>query len=285
LLKTLNKKKFFEENIVKIGIIYFSATGITEAISNHIGSILEREGHSTDLKNIIAPESRETPIDFKKFDAFIFGFPVFGGRPPTVAEEWMRTLEGKKLKCSMFFTYGARDLEWAHQVTYYLLSQANFQLVLSAEFIGKHSFSVGKGWSLAEDRPNQSDLEIATEFALKSINRFQKDTKFTIDLSGFRYEPRVIKEILGEWANVYPSRVEDDCSMCYLCENECPVKAFDAKSGNTNRNLCITCMHCVTICPDHVIQIGDVSQIVKDFLQRTGLTEEVVAKKRSKIIY
>lgn len=197
----------------------------------------------------------------------MFGFPVFGGRPPTVAEEWMSTLNGKGQKCSMFFTYGARDLEWAHQVTYHILSQANFQVVLSAEFIEKHSFSVADGWSLAEDRPNQSDLEVATQFALNSISGFQKDTKFTIDLSEFTYKPREIKEIVGDWAKVYPSRVENDCSMCNLCENECPVNAFDAKLGNTNRKLCITCMHCVTICPDHVIQIGDLSQIVKDFLE------------------
>ena len=48
-------------------------------------------------------------------------------------------------KCSMFFTYGARDLEWAHQVTFHLLSQANFRVVLSDEFIGSHSFNVAEG--------------------------------------------------------------------------------------------------------------------------------------------
>ncbi|MFX0030857.1 MAG: EFR1 family ferrodoxin [Candidatus Hermodarchaeota archaeon] len=270
---------------MNIGIFFFSATGITDLISNHIANILEREGNTIKLTNIITPESRQKEVDFSEFDATMFGFPVFGGRPPTVAEEWMSTLDGKDQKCSMFFTYGARDLEWAHQVTYYLLSQANFQVVLSAEFIGKHSFSVGNGWSLAEDRPNKLDLNVATEFAVKSISRFQKDTKFSIDLSDFIYEPRVIEESFDEWANVYPFRVENDCSMCCLCENECPVKAFDAEYGVTNRKLCIACMHCVTICPEEVIQIGDVTQLVKDFLERTGLTDEVVKNKRSKIIY
>ena len=107
-----------------IGIFYFSATGITKIISNHIAAILEREGNSVKQKNIITPDSRQSQVDFLEFDAYIFGFPVFGGRPPTVAEEWMRTLDGRNQKCSMFFTYGARDLEWAHQVTYYLLTQS-----------------------------------------------------------------------------------------------------------------------------------------------------------------
>ncbi|MHA1241825.1 MAG: EFR1 family ferrodoxin [Promethearchaeota archaeon] len=266
-------------------IFYFSATGITETISNHIAAILEKEGNAVKLVNMITPESRQSQFDFSEFDACFFGFPVFGGRPPTVAEDWMRTLEGRNLKCSMFFTYGARDLEWAHQVTYYLLTQANFQVVLSAEFIGKHSFNVAKGCSLAEDRPNQLDFDTATEFALQSVKRFQTEVKFNIDLSKFNYKPNRIRETKGPFAIFYPSRGKNDCSMCNLCEKECPVSAFDAISGDTKRKLCIMCMHCVTICPDKVIHVGDATQFFEYFLNQTGLTEDVVEQKRSKIIF
>jgi flavodoxin/ferredoxin len=270
---------------MNIALFYFSATGITEIISNHIAMILQREGNSVKLINIITLDSRAYQFDFLEFDAYIFGFPVFGGSPPIVAEDWMRTLDGKDMKCSMFFTFGARDLEWAHQVTYYLLTQANFQVVLSAEFIGKHSFNVAKGWSLAEGRPNQLDFDIATEFTLQSIKRFQKDSDFSIDLSEFTYKPKKTRESLGPWAKFYPSRCKNDCSMCYLCENECPVKAFDAVSGETNRKICIQCMHCVTICPDKVIHTGEVSQFFKKFKDDYGLTADIVEKKRSKIIF
>ena len=58
--------------------------------------------------------------------------------------------------------------------------------------------------------------------------------------------------------------------MCYLCENECPVDAFDAKLGKANRKCCIACMHCVSICPDHVITVS--------------LTNDVVNAKQSKIL-
>ena len=270
---------------MNFAIFYFSATGVTKTISNHIAAILEAEGNNVKLTNIITPETRQSQFDFSEFDACMFGFPVFGGRPPTVAEKWMKTLKGRNLKCSMFFTYGARDLEWAHQTTYYLLTQANFQVVLSAEFIGKHSFNVAKGCSLAEDRPNQLDFDIATEFALQSITRFQKDSKFNIDLSDFTYKRKRIRKITGPFAIFYPSRSKDDCSMCYLCEKECPVEAFDATSGETNRKLCIMCMHCVTICPDKVIHVGDASQFFENFMKQTGLTEDIVDQKRSKIIF
>ena len=272
-------------NPMDIKILYFSATGITESISNHIASILETKGHSVKMTNIITLESRQKIGDFSEYDAYFFGFPVFGGKPPSVTEQWMKTLEGRNKKCSIFFTYGARDLEWAHQTGYYLLTQGNFQVVISAEFIGKHSFSVGEGCSLAEDRPNQLDFDVATEFALESIKRFREDTKFLVDLSGFSYKPQETEEKLGPWAEFYPSRGEKECSMCMLCEKECPVGAFDADLGEPNRKQCITCMHCVTICPDNIIHLGNVSQLFKQFVDRLGLTEEKVSKKRSRIIF
>jgi ferredoxin len=270
---------------MNIGIFYFSATGVTETLSNHITEILEREGNSVTKKNIISPDSRQPLVDFSEYDACFFGFPVFGGRPPTVAEEWMMTLDGRNKKCSMFFTYGARDLEWAHQVTYFLLTQAKFRVVLSAEFIGKHSFNVAEGFSLAENRPNQLDFNIATEFALQSIKQFQKEEDFNINLSGFSYRPTVIEEKSGAWAKFYPSREENECSMCYLCEKECPVSAFDADSGETNRKLCINCMHCVTICPDKLIHVGEVSELFRQFVDRWGLIEDTVEKKKSRIFF
>ena len=271
---------------MNIGIFYFSATGITETIANHIVTILEKKGHSITQKNIIIPKSRQKIIDFSEFDACFFGFPVFGGRPPSVAEDWMRTLEGSNQKCSMFFTYGARDLEWAHQTTYYLLTQANFRVVLSAEFIGAHSYNVGKGWSLAKDRPNQLDFDVATNFALESIKSFKQDLLFHIDLTNFVYKPWKIKRVYGPYAHFYPYRMRDDCSMCYLCENECPVNAFNAESGKPKKKRCIRCMHCVTICPDKVLQIGDLSQLFQEiFIDKYGLTKDVVEKKRSKIVY
>ena len=268
---------------MNIGIFYFSATGITEIISKQIANTLKREEYAVFLQNIITPKSREKIVDFLEFDGIFFGFPVFGGRLPIVAEQWLTKLEGKHQKCAMFFTYGGRALEWAHQSTYYLLTQANFSVVLSAEFIGKHSFNVATGWNLAEGRPNALDLEIAKKFALLSISRFQDDSDFEIDLSQFSFHPQKTKINKGEWAKLYPFKTQKECRMCYLCENECPVDAFDAKLGKINRKRCITCMHCISICPDHVITVSNLTNLFNYFIKRLGLTNEVVNAKQSKI--
>ena len=266
------------------GIFYFSATGITKIISKEIERSLKQKGYTIHVKNIITPKSRESKPEFSEFDGIFFGFPVFGGRIPIVVEEWLSKLEGKNKNCAMFFTYGGRAIEWAHQSTYYLLTRANFRVVLSAEFVGSHSFNIADGWNLAESRPNEFDLKVAEQFALESIVRFRDDSFFDIDLSGFSYRLQRTKISKGMWAKLYPHKTQKECQMCRLCEMECPVNAFDAESGKTNKKLCICCMHCVTICPDQVINVGDVSKLFTYFTERLGLTQEVVNKKKSRIL-
>ena len=281
---SVSQKKSIKVEIMRIGIYYFSATGVTDQISRQIASELEKQGHTTNLTNILIPETRNKPIDFSIYDFIFFGFPVFAGRAPKIAEDWITTLEGNHQKCSMFFTYGARDLEWAHQCTYYLLRSASFHVVLSAEFICRHSYNA-TGWTLAEDRPNQTDLDVAANFALESLSRSESDLFFEFDLSKFAYkDQKERKELKGKWANFYPFRIQESCSMCFLCENECPTGAFNATNGVADRDLCIACMHCVTICPDGVIQTGDTSVIFKRFINFLRLTPKNVSKKSSRIL-
>jgi ferredoxin/flavodoxin len=269
---------------LKFAIIYFSGTGVTEGYAQTIADELIQKGEITSLLNITTIKNREAGIDFDLFDAVIFGFPVYGGRLPTVAETWLSNLKGEKI-CSMFFTYGGRELEYAHQTGYFLLSKADFKVFLSAEFVGKHSFNVAQGWDLASDRPNSHDISIAKEFALESLKRFQStDVKWDYDTIGFDYQPRVIKEIHGSFDIFFPYKTRD-CRMCYRCEKECPTDAFNLLLGKATNGVCIQCMHCVTICPDNVIEVGDATELFHKFKTSLDLSLENVKNKISRIIY
>ncbi|MFW9995348.1 MAG: EFR1 family ferrodoxin [Candidatus Odinarchaeota archaeon] len=270
---------------MKIALIYFSATGVTEEYAKLMAHKLEKRGNKTRIVNILIPENR-SKIIFIEFDAFIFGFPVFDARLPTVAEDWLQTINVRQKRCSMFFTYGARALELAHQVGYHLLREAGFEVVLSAEFLGRHSFNVAEGWSLAEDRPNAEDRQTAKEFAEKSFERFMSSkVDWNYELEDFTYQKQEHGVVTGLFSIFYPLREEKECSMCKQCEEECPAKAFDATTGVTDKELCILCMHCVYICPDGVIEVGDATELYQKFKKHHKLTDEVVMNKKSKIIY
>ncbi len=269
---------------MKIAIIYFSGTGVTEGYAKNVAKELEQRGQTVTLCDITSIKDREAGVDFKIYDACIFGFPVYAGHLPTVTEAWLSALNVEK-QCSMFFTYGGRDLEWAHQTGFYLLSKARFTVVLSAEFVGKHSYNVAQGWDLASDRPNSHDISIAKEFALQSLKRFQiNNVKWVYDLEEFDYRPRVIKESYGPFAIFNPYKTLE-CRMCYRCERECPTNAFNLSIGKATNGICIHCMHCVTICPDNAIEVGDATGLFQQFQTKLDLSTENVKKKKSRVIY
>lgn len=47
------------------------------------------------------------------------------------------------------------------------------------------------------------------------------------------------------------------CSSCGLCAKECPVNAIPTDNPKvTDNNKCISCMHCVNICPRHARKLN-----------------------------
>ena len=270
---------------MRIGIFYFSATGVTHQIAQEIQKNLQTQYSNdtiiVDMINILYPSIQANRINFSDYDACFFGFPVFAGRLPRIAEVWLTEQEGKSRPCAMFFTYGGRLLENANQITYHLLTRASFRPILSAEFLGRHSFNVAKGWTLCEDRPNPEDLRIAREFSQKTIELIRDpEFHFRIDMSKFHYTPATVSNPTQRSA-FHPSRFGEKCSMCRLCETECPVNAMNADIGEVNLGTCLQCMHCVSICPDHALKTDDVTEIFPNFMDRWHLTSENVEKKQS----
>jgi ferredoxin len=272
---------------LKIAIVYFSATNVTHSYVEIVRDELLRRGCAVQTHNVTALESRRQPPSLDGCDGVIFGFPVFSSFAPSVINEWLPTLSGKGTKCATFFTYGGRTSAYAHFHTSLLLKQADFRLLLTAEFLGRHSFNVG-GWQVLSDRPDEGDFSVAREFAGLAMERFSRDEALVLMLQKPFGYPQVMAELQNtprpterHWTN--PLRTAEDCSMCRNCETECPAGAFDADTGLSDPGTCIGCMHCVYICPDEVVHVpGMIPE--KNFLLNWNLTQEMIRAKRSRII-
>lgn len=246
-------------------------------------------GCDVQLFDVTSFSSRKESIPTYDFDYFIFGFPVFTDFAPSVINEWIPSLEGNGKRCAMFFTFGARTTGYSHFHTKLLLEKAGFEVVLSAEFLGRHSFNVG-GWRILPDRPDQEDFSVARTYIEYAIARFRQadPTEFKLQ-KPFAYN-QAVKSLLEkpdideeDW--LHPIRVTDDCSMCRDCETECPAQAFDADAGDSDIKKCIECMRCVYICPDQVIKIDPrMEEAYSVFLAYWHLTEDMMNAKKSKII-
>jgi ferredoxin len=274
--------------MTKIAIILFSGTRVTEEYAGVIRGELARLGCIAEQINVTAFAARQKPFPAADFDAFIFGMPVYADFPPSVMSEWIPTLYGGGKPCAMYVTYGGRSTGHAHYHIHTLLTQAGFRVRLSAEFLGRHTFNLA-GWELMPDRPNDSDFAVAREFAVLALARFdpgssetfsfQKTFGYDLSWNSRRNTPENSER---KWTQ--PVRVKD-CSLCGLCEAECPAQAMNMRTGESDPAKCIECMHCMCICPDNALQADDrIRKFFPAFLKDWGMTEENLAHKQSRIL-
>jgi len=274
---------------LKIALVYFSATNVTDTYARVLEKALQDRGCSVQAFNVTGHGSRKKTLPVDGFDGFIFGFPVFADFAPSVINEWLPTLDGKGKRCAMFFTYGARTTGFAHFHTALLLEQAGFKVLFSAEFLGRHTFNV-HGWKILPDRPDEGDFAVMRDYASLCVERFTQDSPPVFKLQKPFGYPEVTEylKIRGKqeddcWKS--PVRTEKECSMCRNCETECPALAFNADTGLSDPERCIGCMHCVYICPDKVIKIDGGIKISHDqFLEFWNMTDEMMSARQSRII-
>ena len=269
---------------MKLAIVYFSATGNTEKIAKTIKEQFIELKNTIDEINITNYSERNALKNFSLYEALIFGFPIHYWRAPRLIREWFTNLDGKGIKCAVFFTYGGVNAGIAHYNIKTIMDKQNFNLIASAEFLGKHTYNLA-GWKLMETRPNKEDLKIAKDFASKSYQRFiGKDTsRVEFEKPKKSNEEIDTIELAARRAIPTPFREINECSMCGTCEEVCPTNAMNKEKGKPDRRICIRCLRCVVNCPDQVLIMKDMSAQFQLQQQFTLIEEELIIKK-SKIL-
>ncbi len=238
----------------KIALVYFSGTQVTHAYAEVMRQAFAEQGCEARLVDVTSYASRQEPLPIEEFDGLVFGFPVYGDFAPSVINAWLSTLAGRGKRCAQFFTYGARAVGHAHYHTKVLLERAGFQVLLSAEFLGRHSYNVA-GWRILPLRPDERDFAVAREYVATALQRFTQAVPPVLRLEAPPGYDRAVESLPGRQGTAehkwtHPRRVTESCSMCRECEAGCPAQAMDAQTGSADPARCITCFHCVTICPE-----------------------------------
>ena len=271
---------------MKILFACFSATGNTKKISDIMATRLTELGSQVERLDITLPESREPGMDLSSFQAAVFGSPIHSVRAPRLVREWLDTLDGAGTKCATFFTYGGFQTHPCHYDTRERLNRRGFTVVASAEFLGAHTFNLG-GWQSMAGRPGDEDLELAIRYANAIYTRFTgEDTAVVDELDTGPYSEEQLDQFEGMRYKVVsqlPTRSGAECSMCMLCQEECPAGAIEAETGEAQAGKCICCLHCVQICPDEVLKINDMTGSFQFKMENDKETPETLAKKKSKL--
>ena len=271
---------------MKVLLCYFSATGNTGKVAGAIGDAFRQLGVEVEEKDITPQSERSKKIDLEPYQAFVIGAPIYSWRAPRVVREWLRTLAGRGKKCSMFFTYGGFQVPPTHASTKQILEEQGFVVVSSAEFVGAHTFNLG-GWRAVEDRPDESDFDVAKEYAQATYKRFTGEDPGTLgEMEKTLHTEEQLDSIETFRFNILtqlPTRNGEACSMCMICEESCPTGAMNAETGEAEQGKCIACLACVAKCPEDALKINDMSDNWAFKLEMEKVTEDSIKEKKSRI--
>lgn len=236
----------------KINAVYFSATGTTKRIIIRLADELARNINDKviNYKDFTLPNSREDIQYFNDNDIVIVGVPVYAGRVPNVLLDYLKNnLKSDGAKAIAVVLYGNRNYDDALIELYDILNMNGFNVIAAGAFIGEHSFSK----ILAKDRPDEKDIDKATEFANQIYIKISSEKGGELVIPGNKeyrpyYKPKDNDGKSVDIRKVTP-KTNSDCTDCKLCVSVCPMGSIDYEDVSKLNYICIKCGACIKICP------------------------------------
>ncbi len=240
--------------ITKVWAVYFSATGTTKKIAEHIAkTAAEGLGADFGVLDFTLPGGREKPLRFGPGELVVFGTPVYAGRVPNVLLKYLNTMEGGGALAVPVVLYGNRDYDDALVELRDILEKGGLHTIAAAAFVGEHSFS----YTLAKGRPDDADMETAAAFAGQIVEKIKSGgapgpapvgVKGTPAPYRGYYQPRDSEGNPVDIRKVKPV-TKPRCINCLLCAQVCPMGSVSFEDVREVVGICIKCGACIKKCP------------------------------------
>ena len=123
-----------------------------------------------------------------------------------------------------------------------------FKTAAAAAAIAEHS--IAHTYAPAAGRPDAQDEECLKAYAGKIWEKLSREECPAPAIPGNRpYKKRGAMEMIPQ--------ANEGCTKCGLCAEKCPVQAIDRNDPHiVNREQCIYCMRCISVCPLSVRKIN-----------------------------
>lgn len=227
----------------------FSPTGGTKKVADVLCEHLSANFEMVDLSD---SKYNFSNISISSKDIAVIAVPSYGGRVPEVVNSRISQIAGNGCKTIIIGVYGNRAFEDTLVELYDIAQSSGFQIIAAIAAVAEHSIAR----QYAAGRPDISDEKEIDIFAEKILDKLNRQKYSSPNLPGNRpYKKRGNGGLIP--------KVSKDCTQCGLCAEKCPVQAIDKHCPNmTDSQKCISCMHCVQICPKNARTINKTMLLV-----------------------
>ena len=223
---------------MRIVQIIFSPTGGTQKVAD---TITAEWGEPVEKIDLSDPKTDFAAISLEKETVAVIAVPSFGGRVPALATERLEKIHGNGARCVAVCVYGNR----AYEDTLIELNDTaiacGFQVIAGIAAIAEHSIM----HQYATGRPDEQDQGELRDFSrkiLEKINGSPSDGP-AVEVPGNRPYKKVSS------VGLVP-KADHTCDLCGICAEKCPAQAISEEDPRqTDKEKCISCMRCVSICP------------------------------------
>lgn len=230
---------------MKIYEITFSPTGGTQKAAELLTKALNGEHTAVDLTDSGTDFSA---VSFSPEDVAVIAVPSYGGRVPAVATERLGTMNGSGARAVLVCVYGNRAYEDTLAELEDTAKQAGFRVIAAVAAIAEHSIAR----RYAAGRPDAEDEKQIQAFAARIQEKLTSGDCGEPEIPG----NRPYRKAGGSGLVPKPTK---ECTGCGLCAEKCPVQAIDREDPKlTDKDKCISCMRCVSICPRSARKVSPV---------------------------
>ncbi len=245
-------------------LIYFSPAFSTRKIIRLIGENIDLPVTEHDITQGITES-----LAFGPDDLAIFGIPVYAGRVPPLAVDYLEKVKGDATPAVLVAVYGNRDYDDALLELKHIVEANNFNVIGAGAFIARHSIFP----QVATERPDEADRAKMIEFTRQCVDGYttkQENNGQSLIVKGnmpYR-EPSAIP---------FAPRGDKKCNRCGTCVSMCPVTAIPEENPRkTDKKVCIACARCIAVCPQKARHFGGLLYriVTRKFVSAYGVRKE-----------
>lgn len=237
----------------RIWQVFFSPTGNTRKAVTYLAEELsKRLDVPLEEYDFTLPSNREKTPVFSADDFVVFGTPIYAGKVPNKMLPFIQnTFRGNGAAAIPVVTYGNRSFDNGLAELTQTLVDNGFRIVSAAAVASQHAFSD----SLAAGRPDEEDLKLLSEMAVKASQKVEKESVFlplTVpgDAGAAYYKPLGLDGEPAVFLKAKPKTDAAKCTNCGICADHCPMGSINAEKPSEVTGVCIKCHACVNKCPE-----------------------------------